>query len=530
MSTPLGEGQQLLGESGESYLVVSPMTGPKPGAAPNVWSAVDAGSQESVFILKAPGIEDAPYHGWPRFRSEMIMHELFKDNPHIRRQLDRIPPRKYSADAPALVLEPTETTLWKARAARPFTDDEITVIMRGALLGIAAIHAKNLVYADLKPDNIFVNGFRRTADQTTAENSLNAMIGDLGIVMEPAIGKVQPLVYRSPEVHFKSLITPKADIWSWGMIYCHLLQAQVQHDKSGLYDLQDGASYYHIEQELRRFINDDFDLEHTPFYSDCILPTGHIRAEEDIWSTRLLKAGVPKAHVDFLAWVLNPDPYERPSAEDILQHPHLQLDIDAQKNEEMRMAGIFIPALSPTSEEPPPSKTADTAVVESPAVKKPAVQTPPVDTELPSPGTSMPSQQAAQKPTQSTQSTQSTQPMQSTQPTRPTQPTKAASDVPAATLAASLSPSTPLEKLAAASAAVGGAAPMPKLKRAHSSNPQIPKPDQKRVVSLEPIKYEHEIVGGGTTVGQQKAKEKVADKGRKGGLFNSGLMSSLQGA
>ncbi|KAF2087218.1 kinase-like protein, partial [Saccharata proteae CBS 121410] len=290
MTRNLAEGQHLTGESGSSYLVVSPMFRRKPGApVPNVWSAVDSASQEDVFIMKQPGGDELAANananagaGWPRFQSEMIMHELFKSNPHIRQQVDRIPPGTGHGDEPPrIVLEPTETTLWSARAKRPFTDDEIRVVMKGALLGLRGIHEKGLVYADLKPDNIFVNGFRRTADETTAENSLNAVIGDLGLVMEPAVGKVQPLVYRSPEVHFKSSITPAADLWSWGMIYTHLLQAQVQPARPGLYDLQDGASAIQVEQTIRRFITDDFDLHNVPYYSDCILPSGHSRAEPE---------------------------------------------------------------------------------------------------------------------------------------------------------------------------------------------------------------------------------------------------------
>lgn len=150
MVTPLREGQELVGESGGSYLTVSPLGNPRPGVTSNVWTAVDAETNQHVFILKQPAADD--YFGsygraWPKFRSEMIMHELFKDCRYIRRQLDRIPPPKHSPEPPRLVLEPTECTLTDARKLRPLTDGEIKTIMKHVLLGLREIHSKGLVYA-----------------------------------------------------------------------------------------------------------------------------------------------------------------------------------------------------------------------------------------------------------------------------------------------------------------------------------------------------------------------------------------------
>ncbi len=141
------EGEKLVGESGEAYLVVSPLGAVRPGATPNVWSAVDAQNQQDVYILKGPGSDESTYRSWPKFQSEMVMHELFKESPHIRRQHDRIPPRRHSSQPPTLVLEPSECTLSKARSLRPLTDREIKTIMRGALIGLNEIHQEGLVYA-----------------------------------------------------------------------------------------------------------------------------------------------------------------------------------------------------------------------------------------------------------------------------------------------------------------------------------------------------------------------------------------------
>ena len=46
------EGAELVGEHGFRYLLVKPL-----GQA-NVWVAVDAASQEKIFIVKQPGDDD----------------------------------------------------------------------------------------------------------------------------------------------------------------------------------------------------------------------------------------------------------------------------------------------------------------------------------------------------------------------------------------------------------------------------------------------------------------------------------------
>jgi len=144
----MNEGDYLTGETGDSYLAVSPLGNVRRGTTPNVWSAVDSETQEDVYVIKQPSADDTG-KGWPRFSSEMVMHELFKDCPYIRRQVDRIPPNApmEGGEPPRLVLEPTETTLANARDARPFTAEEIRILMTGVLMGLNEIHKRELVYA-----------------------------------------------------------------------------------------------------------------------------------------------------------------------------------------------------------------------------------------------------------------------------------------------------------------------------------------------------------------------------------------------
>ncbi|KAK3064514.1 hypothetical protein LTS18_006525 [Coniosporium uncinatum] len=323
--TPMEEGQRLVGETGQSYMAVTPM-----GSAQNVWSAVDHDTYENVFIIKQPSAFDTGSTGgkkWPLFQSEMVMHEYFKDCPHIRRQVDRITrqgPNANSSDPPRIVLEPTETTLADARVKRSMTGDEIRIIMVGVLHGLAEIHKRGLVYADLKMENIFVNGFRDTAEETAA-GKLVAMIGDLGTVTDDTHGKIQPIAYRAPEVYFKNLISPAADVWGWGIIFCQLLEAEVRHTETGLYDDVWNTSVFLTEEAVKRAMCEDFELRSNNYYKDVSMPYQRPEdREKELWAKRLLRKGVAADDVMFLAWVLNPDPTQRPSAQEVLQHPQIQ--------------------------------------------------------------------------------------------------------------------------------------------------------------------------------------------------------------
>lgn len=312
------EGKELVGENGQRYLLVQAM------GQPNVWIAVDAATQEKLYIVKQPS-DDDDMPGWPRFQHEMVMHELFKEHDAIRPQLDRIPPTSH-ADPPKLVLELLQTTLWDARRKREFSDAELKQVMRQILLGLQEVHQRGLVYADLKMENILLSNFVPSASSSTPSSTspnpskpdITAKLGDLGIVMSPMRGTVQPLAYRAPEVYFRQEITPAADIWSWGLIYCQLLEAQASFQNSGLYDelLQgNGTGFVQKELSVRRAIAKDFDLGGVRYYDGCGLEG--MGREGGQWEA-LRRKGVGERAIGFLKWILNPVPGERPTAEQIL--------------------------------------------------------------------------------------------------------------------------------------------------------------------------------------------------------------------
>ncbi|KAK0956360.1 hypothetical protein LTR91_022424, partial [Friedmanniomyces endolithicus] len=317
------EGAEFLGESGKTYLAVSPL-----GQA-NVWTAVDKGNLENIVVLKSPAPDDTD-PSWPQFQHEMIMHELLKNCTAVRKQIDRIPPVESAGTPPILVLEIMQTTLWSARTKRPFTKEEVRSVARQVLRGLKEIHDKGLVYADLKMQNVMINGFDTAEPGVLTQ--LEAKLGDLGIVMYPQVGTVQPVAYRAPEVFFKGAITPAADIWGFGLIYCHLLEAIERFDKTGLYDDLNtgGGSMREREQAMRYALGNDYDLENVDYYKDCALPyrsedheTGHHWGE-------LRKRGLDEEDIEFLQWILRSDPSRRPSAAAILNSDILNPEVNGE--------------------------------------------------------------------------------------------------------------------------------------------------------------------------------------------------------
>jgi protein kinase len=73
----------------------------------------------------------------------------------------------------------------------------------------------------------------------------------------------------------------------------------------------------------------DFSLAEVPFYVDnaeCrkLLPTGLAPPNEETWfGARLHAKGVPEEDIAFLVEILNPDPNERLSAEEIIRSGYL---------------------------------------------------------------------------------------------------------------------------------------------------------------------------------------------------------------
>ena len=114
--------------------------------------------------------------------------------------------------------------------------------------------------------------------------------------------------------------------------YCHLLEAQADISKAGMYDSICKGSLEDKVQAVRTAMAFDFNLHSIPCYaengqSQTLLPSiDEPSADSEGWVERLLHKGIAADDVEFLFHTLNPDPAKRWTAKDILSCGYLEVD------------------------------------------------------------------------------------------------------------------------------------------------------------------------------------------------------------
>ncbi|TQN71775.1 Mitogen-activated protein kinase 8 [Colletotrichum shisoi] len=319
----LSAGDTFRGERGLTYRLVRPLGS---DSRSNVWHAVDASRETSQYIAKGPSDGDDKSREWPAFQHELDMQRLFVNAPMIRELVDFVPSSESAG--PLMILEPMPMTLWEARNTRRLTKREIKWIMRGILLGIGAVHAKRMVFSDLKMENVGVGGFD-AANPNPNVHEIIVRLMDLGSISLPSDKEITSLTYRSPEVHFGKPWDQSADIWSWGVILAQLLQAAVDFESPGLYDNVTKGTLEEKTRAVRDGLAVDFDLHSVPFYARdercrALLPPPR-PDEAYMWANSMVEKGVSGEDIQFLVEVLHPDPACRLSVREILESGYFEV-------------------------------------------------------------------------------------------------------------------------------------------------------------------------------------------------------------
>ncbi|RLN87412.1 hypothetical protein BBJ28_00001565 [Nothophytophthora sp. Chile5] len=230
------------------------------------------------------------------------------------------------------------------RRLRPLSEREISVIMRGALQGLAYLHARRKIHRDVKGGNILLTA---SGQVKIADFGVSAQLRDTLSRRGSFVGTPY---WMSPELIQDSDYDSKADIWSLGITAIELAD-----QKPPLFD----------EHPMRVLIQ----IPRNP-------PPQVAHPEK--WSS---------AFLDFLRFCLRKDPAERPTALECMQHEficreqHIERVFASGEQEEAAVVAETAPAPALNHEDEADSRGGDgpSAPVSEATVEPTALQceTPP---------------------------------------------------------------------------------------------------------------------------------------------------------
>ncbi|KAK2745568.1 hypothetical protein FQN57_003693 [Myotisia sp. PD_48] len=178
-------------------------------------------------------------------------------------------------------------------------------IMKDVLKGVEELHLQCIIHLD----------------------GNSAKLSDLGSTWKaspPSVGIAQPMPYGSPETLFGLQWSKEVDIWGWGMVYLHMIQAYLRPDIWGLNDRFPEERAHEATQSYERRIASDifhnFQLRTIPYYHQCREKWPVINPEEEKVTLPMLPEYLqfPSRDKQLLERVLDPDPRTRSTATDLL--------------------------------------------------------------------------------------------------------------------------------------------------------------------------------------------------------------------
>lgn len=211
-----------------------------------------------------------------------------------------------------------------------FSLPRIQAIARQCLEALVYLHHLNIVHCDLKPENILLKSYSRCEIKVIDLGSSCFLSDNLNLY-------VQSRSYRSPEVILGLPYDQKIDIWSLGCILSELYTGEVLFPNEsmpiilarmigiiGPIDMEMLAS----GQETQKYFTDDYDLFHTNEETDQL---EYLIPEKS--SLRRHLQCPDKKFVDFLSYLLQINPRNRPTASEALQHRWLSFKYSSTVNQ-----------------------------------------------------------------------------------------------------------------------------------------------------------------------------------------------------
>lgn len=194
-------------------------------------------------------------------------------------------------------------------------DLDVIDVIRKICLGLADLHHANLLHLDLKPENILIK---------REEDDLTVWIADPGIsrihtcAFRGTSKNYFTLWYRPPELLITGgRPTPKSDVWALGVIIAELLLSQASGNREFLLPGRDEQNQLEV---IFKLVGKPTKGSLTKLVGWVKDPVVKPKIEEFLFNTKL-----STAEIDFIIWILNPDPELRPSIFQVLQHPLIGL-------------------------------------------------------------------------------------------------------------------------------------------------------------------------------------------------------------
>lgn len=182
--------------------------------------------------------------------------------------------------------------LWHAVGARHYSERTAASYMRAVLRTLAQCHAAGILHRDVKPGNFMLLSGDDRAPLKAVDFGLAAFF-DPADPVRTDLGLEGTPWYMAPET-LASRVGPEADVWAAGVMAAQLLTGRFPFDDKR----SPGAPS--LSRVWRSILNDKLDTS-----------AKH-------WD------GVSDDAKDFVAWLLNRDPAQRPTAAAALGHPWLR--------------------------------------------------------------------------------------------------------------------------------------------------------------------------------------------------------------
>ena len=188
--------------------------------------------------------------------------------------------------------------------------DTVRRVIRQLLEALASLHSLGIIHADVKPENVLLSSsVRKLRSPPPTVDIVLADFGSSCFLTDESTTYIQSQAYRAPEVLVGAPYSTKIDIWSVGCVLAELITGEVLLPASSAEE-----SLFKIKCVLGQMPTSGRLLStYTAALKEATLE--RVSSLDELFEPSHLR--------EFLHWVLQVDPDQRPSAEEALQHPWL---------------------------------------------------------------------------------------------------------------------------------------------------------------------------------------------------------------